>query len=232
MASAAQITANQLNAQRSTGPRTEAGKAAVARNRLTHGLASSRFFLLPGEDQAEFESLRAALQQEFQPATATERFLVQQMLHAQWKLQRILRMEAGLLSGLPVEEVFETPPAADALLKLSRYEGAIERAWHRAHSELRALRRDAARREAQHVRTRQAEAAAQASERFNRMLEEATAIPEPPPGDSNPIAIAQPMPAHLERELAAHQRRDPLFDPSMDATQMSKELRRWFERAG
>jgi hypothetical protein len=38
------------------------------------------------------------------------------------------------------------------------------------------------------------------------------------------------MPAHLERELAAHKRRDPLFDPKMDASQMSKELRRWFER--
>jgi hypothetical protein len=39
------------------------------------------------------------------------------------------------------------------------------------------------------------------------------------------------MPAHLERELAAHKRRDPLFDPKMDASQMSKELRRWFEKS-
>jgi hypothetical protein len=38
------------------------------------------------------------------------------------------------------------------------------------------------------------------------------------------------MPAHLERELAAHKRRDPLFDPKM-ASQMSKELRRWFEKS-
>jgi hypothetical protein len=37
------------------------------------------------------------------------------------------------------------------------------------------------------------------------------------------------MPLRLERELAAHLRRDPDFDPEMDASQMSKELRRWFQ---
>jgi hypothetical protein len=36
------------------------------------------------------------------------------------------------------------------------------------------------------------------------------------------------MPLHLEREMMAHRRRDPLFDPRMDASQMSKELRKWF----
>jgi hypothetical protein len=40
------------------------------------------------------------------------------------------------------------------------------------------------------------------------------------------------MPTHLERELAAHRRRDPLFDPRMDASQMSKELRKWFQTLG
>jgi hypothetical protein len=39
------------------------------------------------------------------------------------------------------------------------------------------------------------------------------------------------MPPHLERELQAHKRRDPLFDPKRDASQMSKELRKWFAAA-
>ncbi len=38
MATEAQIAANRLNAQRSTGPRTADGKAVVAQNAAKHGL--------------------------------------------------------------------------------------------------------------------------------------------------------------------------------------------------
>ena len=38
MATQAQIDANRQNAQHSTGPVTEAGRAAVSQNRTTHGL--------------------------------------------------------------------------------------------------------------------------------------------------------------------------------------------------
>ena len=232
MASAAQITANQANALHSTGPRTESGKAAVARNRLTHGLASPGFFLLAGEDPAEFLALHTAFTEEFQPVTATELFLVDELSRAQWKLQRIVRMETAILSGTedPLTEAFASAPVADALLKLSRYEGAIQRNWYRAHAQLRALQRDAARRQAQEAKLRQAEAAG----RVTQILEETVGArpPAPPPvDDSKPIRESKPMPIHLERELAAHKRRDPLFDPGMDASQLSKELRRWFERS-
>ena len=231
MASAAQITANQANALHSTGPRTEAGKAAVARNRLAHGLASPGVFLLPGEDPAEFLALHTAFTAEFHPVTATELFLVDELSRAQWKLQRIVRMETAILSGTedPLTQAFASAPVADALLKLSRYEGAIQRNWYRAHAQLRSLQRDAARRQAHEARLRQAEAA----ERVTQILEETVgASPAAaPPDDSKPIRDSKPMPAHLERELDTHKRRDPLFDPKMDASQMSKELRRWFERS-
>jgi hypothetical protein len=232
MASAAQIVANQANAVHSTGPRTEAGKAAVARNRLTHGLSSPAFIILPGEDPAEYLALHAAFTSEFQPLTATELFLVDELSRAQWKLQRIAHMEAAVLSGTgdPLTEAFASAPVADALLKLSRYEGAIQRNWYRAHSQLRALRRDAAREQARQAQLRQAEAA----QRVTQILEETVGgcSPAPaPPDDSNPVCDSKPMPPHLERELAAHKRRDPLFDPKMDASQLSKELRRWFERS-
>ncbi len=42
MATKAQIIANQSNAQKSTGPTTEAGKAKSSRNRLSYGFASQR----------------------------------------------------------------------------------------------------------------------------------------------------------------------------------------------
>ncbi len=40
MATDKQIIANQLNAEKSTGPRTKAGKRRVSNNALKHGLAS------------------------------------------------------------------------------------------------------------------------------------------------------------------------------------------------
>ncbi len=41
MATAAQIAANQANAQKSTGPKTPPGKAASSRNATKHGLSGS-----------------------------------------------------------------------------------------------------------------------------------------------------------------------------------------------
>ena len=51
--SARKLAANRANAQRSTGPRTAAGKARAAGNALVHGVLSRRV-VLPGEDPAEF----------------------------------------------------------------------------------------------------------------------------------------------------------------------------------
>jgi hypothetical protein len=42
MTTEAQIAANRVNATKSTGPRTTAGKAVVALNGMKHGLLSAR----------------------------------------------------------------------------------------------------------------------------------------------------------------------------------------------
>jgi hypothetical protein len=54
MASEAQVTANRLNAAKSTGPRTPQGKEIVAQNALKHGLLARRD-VIAGEDQEEIE---------------------------------------------------------------------------------------------------------------------------------------------------------------------------------
>ena len=71
MATQAQVDANQANARKSTGPKTEEGKARSSRNRLSHGFASSTRFV-HGEDPAEFNLLLDDLISEHQPATPTE----------------------------------------------------------------------------------------------------------------------------------------------------------------
>ena len=63
MAIAAQIEANRLNAQRSTGPKTERGKARARRNAITHGMTARIIMpVLPQEDPKELEALRRSVQ--------------------------------------------------------------------------------------------------------------------------------------------------------------------------
>ena len=56
MATAAQIEANRRNAQKSTGPKTERGKASARRNAITHGMTAHTVMpVLPQEDPKELE---------------------------------------------------------------------------------------------------------------------------------------------------------------------------------
>ena len=71
MSSQQQIEANRLNAQKSTGPSTPEGRAAVRLNGLKYGLYAETL-ILPGEDPAAFEALLDRLDAEHQPAAPTE----------------------------------------------------------------------------------------------------------------------------------------------------------------
>lgn len=231
MATAAQITANRVNAQHSTGPVSPAGKATVAQNRATHGLSSRGFFLLPGENPEEFQALLAAFETDHQPHGPTEAFLVQELAQSEWRLRRISAIEGSLLSGdtSSLADLFRSDSAEQALSRLGRYEARIRRDWYRALAELRALRRDECRVLSAHARQQQAETNA----RFTSLLEHvdhraACPDPGPLPQAPEPPCHSKPMPVHLEREWTAHRRRDPLFDPERDASHMSKELRKWF----
>jgi len=56
MATAAQIEANRRNAQKSTGPKTERGKARAKRNAFKHGMTARTIMpVLPQEDPKELE---------------------------------------------------------------------------------------------------------------------------------------------------------------------------------
>ena len=57
MATEAQILAKRRNTQKSTGPRTSQGKAAVSQNAVKHGL-SARQAIINSESQADFDLYR------------------------------------------------------------------------------------------------------------------------------------------------------------------------------
>ena len=54
MATRAQIAANRRNGAKSTGPRTEGGRAAASRNSLKHGLTAEQVVLIFGETEDDF----------------------------------------------------------------------------------------------------------------------------------------------------------------------------------
>ena len=83
MATDKQIAANRLNAQLSTGPRTEEGKAASSRNAIKHGLFTEAL-LIPGEDQQHLEDLRQQFLTDYLPAGAEEELLVEEIASSAW----------------------------------------------------------------------------------------------------------------------------------------------------
>ena len=134
MATIAQTTANQANAQHSTGPKTETGKAASSRNHLRHGFAG-RFPLLHFENPDEFDLLLLGLQADFKPATPAEDLLVERMAQHQWLIQRALQLQTIC---------FETArPGEDHARSLTlylRYQTTNERAFTQCLHNLLKLR--------------------------------------------------------------------------------------------
>src|ERR1700724_283411 len=79
--------ANKANAQKSTGPRTAAGKQRSSLNALRHGL-TGQTIVLPTEDLAAYQRHSQAFLDEYQPKGATETQLVQSLLDSSWQLNR------------------------------------------------------------------------------------------------------------------------------------------------
>ena len=95
MATTAQINANRANAQLSTGPTSEAGRAKSSKNAVTTGL-TGRTVLLPTEDAALYEAHCVEFLERYQPADEAEKTLVQSLADTEWRLQRIPSLEAGI----------------------------------------------------------------------------------------------------------------------------------------
>lgn len=103
MSTEARVRANQENAQHSTGPNTEAGKATSCLNNFRHGLAGNSFTVLDFEDQDEFDALLCGLRAEHQPSTVTETILVQKMAQSYWLSKRAVYLQRSVLHGRRVK---------------------------------------------------------------------------------------------------------------------------------
>jgi hypothetical protein len=92
------LTANRLNAKRSTGPRTERGKNTSKFNAVKAGLFAKHVVipLCDGEgSEEEFARLLADLEQEFQPEGRLEKFYVEEIAKSMWRVRRSTCAEKG-----------------------------------------------------------------------------------------------------------------------------------------
>lgn len=100
--SPAKQRANQHNAEKSTGPRTEEGKRRSSMNAMKHGLFCQDL-VLPGEDKQAFDLMRTELIKSFNPLNLAELMLVDQILECKWKLLRVRSAQARLYKKLAPE---------------------------------------------------------------------------------------------------------------------------------
>jgi hypothetical protein len=98
MATEKQKKTNKINSKHSTGPKTPAGKAKVAKNATKHGIFTSSLIISTGdgkEDFTEYSELCRALMDDLEPVGKMQELLVEKLAVDHWRLRRLLRYEAG-----------------------------------------------------------------------------------------------------------------------------------------
>ncbi len=170
MATDAQISANQANAQHSTGPKSESGKAASCQNNFRYGLTGSSFTVLDSEDQDEFDRVLSGLRFEHQPATMTESILVEKMAQSYWLSKRALDLQ----DQCATDEDLTLDQQQKQLALFLRYQTTHDRAFHRALNDLLKLRAEKRRNEIGFESQKRAEAVeSRRAAAENRKLDEA-----------------------------------------------------------
>jgi hypothetical protein len=140
--SQAQIDANRVNAQLSTGPKSDAGKRASSANALRTGLTAAKLYIRP-EEQPAFDDLCQSLKAEILPQGALQSALFDTILHASWNIQRCATLEAEVqleaaeagLSDAMLDEQF-----GRKIDRLYRYKRMHETSRRQALAELRKLK--------------------------------------------------------------------------------------------
>ena len=207
MATEAQISANRLNSQLSTGPRSAAGKSASSMNAFQTGLFAQSL-VIRGEDPADFDRLAAEYFAQYRPATPTERDLVDTMVHSQWIIRRLRSLEASLFeyehhsfSGFD----WETIPRAyrkvsTQLARLQSRLNSLGRAWRQSLKDLQALQKEWQNQEIGFV----PQTSAPSPDPDPPSPDPDPPIPDPPPPDAPPpdpetwplAPDAPPLPTH------------------------------------
>ncbi len=162
--SPAQLQANRLNAQFSTGPRSEAGRAKSSLNAVKTGL-TGKTVLLSSDDVKLYAAHVHRFLNQYQPEGDRQMELVQSLADTQWRINRIPALEMGIYALAQIEfaDEFEdfAPEQAAALIQaqafikyqkqlnnLSIQETRLRRQYQKDLAELKQLQQERSGREA------------------------------------------------------------------------------------
>ena len=146
---------NRANAQKSTGPRTEAGKQRSCLNALRHGL-TGQTVVLPSDDLVAYQRHCQELHDQYHPKNPMEIQLTQTLADLSWRLNRIAAIETNMLAlgawehSLSVDAEDEQMHDALTMAKafriesqsftnLSLHEHRLSLCFHKALKELREI---------------------------------------------------------------------------------------------
>jgi hypothetical protein len=136
--SLAKLFANKANAQKSTGPRTESGKAKVAQNATRHGLTAEGL-VVADADRPEYEQMESKLRAEVDPRGALEETAFDHLLVHRWNIIRVRKAEKALLQQLNGADPLLNPDTAKQAELYMRYTQRFEGAYRSAFKHLEKL---------------------------------------------------------------------------------------------
>ena len=195
MSTIRQIEANRLNAQKSTGPRSVEGKAAVRMNALKSGIDAQS--TIRGENPADLEALTNEYLAAHSPVTPQERFYVDILIRSDWQMRRLTRADAQLWE-YQFQELYHLPKetplgriymCTDTIFaRLQRHIKGLERSYKDASRELALLQSASG-----------ADDRLESSANANPTTPVAPPAPEPAPGpELKPDAAPSPQPIATE----------------------------------
>lgn len=154
-----QQAANEANAKKSTGPKTEKGKNKAKHNALTHGL-TAQTTIMTDEDRVRYNAFCADMIADLAPVGSMETFLAQSVCDEAWRLNQSRavgnnifhighfdgtgdRFEAGhheIHTAVTAAWVFRDHAKSFELLTL--YEQRIHRSFQKHYDQLRKLQEE------------------------------------------------------------------------------------------
>ena len=182
------------NPCRSTGPRTEQGKARSSQNATKHG-ACSQALLLPDEDPEEQQALFQMWLDDYNPTTGAAMTLIRNAATAQWLLLRQRRRyhEAEQCNYAEQPDPMHWTPEQHKRLQLfTRYLTTAERRFKRAFAMLESLRHSRVREE---LALRRVELQAAEIALKRERLERSISVPDPQPCQDSFNQPAHPSPS-------------------------------------
>jgi phage tail sheath protein FI len=187
MASEKQIEANRLNAQHSTGPVTPDGKAASSRNAFKHGLRARNVMF--GNDP-RLEQFRDDFDAEYQPQTATEAALVEQMAVAFFKRTHFEELEA---CWEPQVQKWDFNPKLEIIW---RRIAALDRAFNKALDQLHKIRNARTRPQIAKTDRKAAEVVVEAKSERTTVETQSSAPTTQPAANPRLVFVGQRRPEH------------------------------------